>query len=302
MLNACQKDDISVEPEKKITSINTKILRIVDDQKGGLNIFVSVTNQNGIAIEGLNESNFDIFRMDGDQAIPVKESGPSFLPSVIISALTMDYSGSMYSDTTSIPAMENAIGTFINMKNPYDQIEIIKFSDTVELIVPLTPVNNTLLNGVFNPNFNGHGQTAFYRAVMRGQDDVWNLAQYNPTYLPSVIGFTDGKNNLAPLTMDSLLYKSLYYQIPVYTVGYGVNPDTASLRTIADSTGGAYAWNPSSTGLAVLYQIVNGQLSNTVVIPIPPPPSKGRVAYRVTANYSCADGFFKDTDEKYFYY
>ncbi len=302
VLNACQKDEISIEPEKKITSINTKILRIVDNQKGGLNLFVSVTDQTGKAIEGLNESNFDIFLLDGGVATPVQESGPSTLPSLIISALTMDYSGSMYSDTVSIPAMENAIGTFINMKNAYDQIEIIKFSDTVDLIVPLTPVNSTLLSGVFNPNFYGHGYTAFYRAVMRGQDDVWALAQNNPTYLPSVIGFTDGKNNLAPLTMDSLLYKSLYHQIPVYTVGYGVQPDTASLRTIADSTGGAYAWNPSATGLAVLYQIVNGQLSNTVIIPIPPPPAKGRVTYRVTAKYSCDDGFFKDTDEKYFYY
>ena len=299
---ACQKDGDYIEPTKKISSINTNILRIVDDQKGGLNIFVSVTDQNGIAIEGLDASNFDIFLMDGGVATPIQPIGPTFLPSLIITALTMDYSGSMYADTTSIPGMETAISTFINLKSPLDQIEVIKFSDTVEVVVPLTTVDSTLLNGVTDTNFYGHGYTAFYRAVEQGQDDVWALAQTNPTYLPSVIGFTDGNNNLTPLTTDSILYKSLYNQIPVYTVGYGVLPDTTSLRAIADSTGGAFAWDPSSAGLSVLYQIVNGQLSNSVIIPIPPPPVKGRVAYRVTAKYFSPDGYFKSTDEKYFYY
>ena len=302
VFNACQKDSDFIEPIKDITSINTKILRIADNQNGGLNIFVSVTDQKGMAIKGLNESNFEISMIEGGVVTPIKINGPTTLPSVIITALTMDYSGSMYADTVSIPAMENAIVSFINMKNPYDLIEIIKFSDTVELITPLTTNNQALTSSVFSSNFSGQGATALYRGIMKGQDDVWAVAQNNPNYLPSVIGFTDGKNNLAPLTMDSLLHKSLYFQIPVYTVGYGVQPDTASLRVIADSTGGAFAWNPSATGLSVLYQIVNGQLSNSVIIPIPPPPAKGRVTYRVTANYACKDGFFKDTDEKYFYY
>ncbi len=302
VFNACQKDEDVYEPTKDITSINTKILRIVENEKGGLNLFVSVTDQKGNAIEGLEEDDFEIFMINGGIITPINPTGPTTLPSLIITALTMDYSGSMYTDTASIPAMENALATFINMKNPLDQIEVIKFSDTVEVVTALTTSTSALLSGVYNANFTGQGATAFFRAVMKGQDDVHLLSQYNPTYLPSVIGFTDGKNNLAPFTMDSLLYKSLYYQIPVYTVGYGVLPDTTALRTIADSTGGAFAWNPSTTGLSVLYQIVNGQLSNSVIIPIPPPPVKGRVTYRVTAKYACKDGNFKDTDEKYFYY
>jgi hypothetical protein len=299
---ACQKDDGFVEPTKKITSINTNILRIVDNQAGGINIFVSVTDQNGIAIKGLTESDFDFSYVEGGVVTPVKPTGASFLPSLIITALTMDYSGSMFDDTVSIPSMETAISTFINLKNSLDQIEIIKFDDTVEVVVPLTTVDSVLLNGVTDTNFYGHGYTAFYRAVEQGQDDVWALAQTNPTYLPSVIGFTDGWNNLAPYTPDSIIYKALYNQIPVYTIGYGVLPDTVSLKMIADSTGGAFAYNPSAAGLSVLYQIVNGNLSNSVVIPLPPPPVKGKLMYRVTAKHLCPDGYFKDTDEKYFYY
>ncbi|MCK5846790.1 MAG: VWA domain-containing protein [Bacteroidales bacterium] len=300
ILSACQKDEIIVE--KSITSINTKILRIVDNHKNGLNIFISVTDQKGNAIKNLSNSNFKISMINGGVETPVNPSGGSSLPSTIITALTMDYSGSMYSDSTSIPSMENALTTFINLKNTYDQIEIIKFSDTVEVVTPLTTNTQNLITGVTSNNFTGQGYTALYRAIEKGQDDVWSLAQNNPTYLPSVIGFTDGNNNLAPLSMDSILHKSLYWQIPIYTIGYGIQPDTVSLKTIADSTGGAFAWNPSSAGLSVIYQIVNGQLSNSVIIPIPPPPSKGKVTYRVTATYICPDGTFTDTDEKYFYY
>jgi len=302
VFSACQKDEGAEEPARSVSSINTKILRIADNQNGGLNIFVSVTDQDGRAIEGLNASNFEISMIEGNKETPVKINGPTLLPSVIITALTMDYSGSMYADTVSIAAMETALGTFINMKNSYDQIELIKFSDSVQVTVPLTSSTPSLLAGIIDTTFVGHGYTAFYRAVIQGINDVQSLAASNPTYLPSVIGFTDGWNNLVPLTMDTLLLNSINNQIPVYTVAYGANPDTTSLHAIADSTGGAYAYNPSATSLSILYQIVNGQLSNSVIIPIPPPPAKGKVTYRVTAKYLTNGGLFKDTDEKYFYY
>jgi len=302
VLSACQKDNDDFAYEQSITSIKAKILRIAENKKGGLNIFVSVTDQKGNAIKGLSKSNFKISMLEGgvEQPIPITDS--TTLPSVIITALTMDYSGSMYADTFSIPAMETALTTFVNLKNPYDQIEIIKFSDSLQVTVPLTSNTTSLLNGIIDTTFYGHGYTAFYRAVIKGLDDVQTLALNNPTYLPSVIGFTDGWNNLPPYTMDTLLQKSIFNQIPVYTVGYGPNPDTTSLHTIADSTGGAYAYNPSASSLSLLYQIVNGQLSNSVVIPIPPPPAKGKVTYRVKVSYLSRDGLFKATDEKYFYY
>ena len=303
IINACQKDEAYIKPTKSITSINAKILRIVDNKKGGLNIFVSVTDQNGVAIENLSNSNFNISMINNNgEETPIPMTDSTSLPSLIITALTMDYSGSMFDDSTSVPAMETALTSFVNMKNSYDQIEIIKFSDSLQVTVPFTNNTTTLLNGITDTTFYGHGYTAFYKAVIKGLDDVQNLAINNPTYLPSIIGFTDGVNNLPPLTMDSLLNNSILNQIPVYTVGYGVNPDTIKLKTIADSTGGAYAWNPSSSSLSILYQIVNGQLSNSVVIPIMGPNNKGKVTYRVKVRYFCEDGLFNATDEKYFYY
>ena len=213
ILNACQKDD-NFEYEKEITSIKAKILRIVDNQKGGLNIFVSVTNQKGEAIKGLSKKNFEITMIEGNIETPIPITDSTSLPSVIITALTMDYSGSMYGDTVSIPAMETALGTFVNMKNTYDHIEIIKFSDSIDVTVPLTTSTTSLLNGIADTSFAGHGFTSFYRAVIKGLDDVQTLAASNPTYLPSVIGFTDGWNNRTPLTMDTLLLNSLLIKYP----------------------------------------------------------------------------------------
>ncbi len=305
VFTSCKKDEYLQVPLTgfDVTSINTKILRIVENPQGGVNLFVSVTDQKDRPIENLSVKDFYMEMIDANGVItPIKAIGPLSLPSLIITALTMDYSGSMYTDTIAVPSMENAISSFITMKNPYDQCEILKFSTTVQTTVPLTSNPQLLFAGLADTTFAGHGSTALYRAIIQGMNDVNTLASNNPTYLPSVIGFTDGKNNQTPLTLDSLLLTSITKQIPVFTVGYGVNPDTTSLKTIADSTGGSFFWSPNAAGLTQLFQTVNGQLTSSSIITVPGPPSKGKITYRVTATYKSPNGIYEDTDQKYFYY
>lgn len=299
---SCNKDETE-EPVAAIKSIDARIMRIVDNDNGGVNIFMSVTDQDGQAIKNLNESNFDIFKVENNGALtPVLQNGPSSQPGVILSALTMDYSGSMYTDPLSVPSMENAISTFINLKDPVDQVEIIKFSTNVDVEVPLTSNHNILMGGLSTPYGNSGGSTALYRSIQQGQNDIMNGLVGNPNYLPSIIAFTDGKNNENPLTIDTIIINSSIIQIPVYTVGYGVQPDTVALKAIADSTGGSFFWSPNTTSLASLYQMVNGQLSNSTIVTVTGPTIKGKVKYRVKAKIYTPYGYFEDTDEKYFYY
>lgn len=306
LLSSCKKDSIEESEDNKdytTTSITTSIPRIVDNDKGGINVFVNVTDQNGKAIENLGRDNFEFeFIMPNGQTKSVNSTGPGQLPSLIITALTMDYSGSMYTDTVSIPAMENAIATFINLKNPYDQIELIKFSDSVAKTIPLTTNKNLLLAGLNDTTFKGKNSTALYRALEMGMMDVISLAMNNPTYLPSVVGFTDGKNNQPPQTPDTLIQNAIAEQIPIYTVGYGVQPDTTSLINISSQTGGQFFWSPSTSSINTVYQHINGQLINTTIIPLPGPQTKGRITVRVTSTYECAAGVLKSKAEKDFYY
>lgn len=304
-LTSCQKDSIehNKEVDYSTSSIKASIPRIVENNNGGINVFVNVTDQNGKALENFDTDNlkFETVSSNG-QTETLKASGPGQLPSLIISALTMDYSGSMFSDSLSIPAMENAIGTFISMKNAYDMIEIIKFSDSIQVTTPLTDNLNDLQAGLADSSFIGKNSTALFEALQTGVDDVLPLAANNPTYLPSVVGFTDGKNNRPPNTPDSLIQNCIVGQVPVYTVGYGNSPDTVQLKNISGQTGGQFFWNPGTGNINTVYQHINGQLTNTTIIPLPGPQTKGQVTIRVTATYECAAGTLTATAEKEFYY
>lgn len=302
---SCKKDDFEPEVTKDLTtySIKASIPRIVDNGNGGINVFVNVVDQNGKAIQALESGNFkfESIAADGTPTL-MKATGPGQLPSLIITALTMDYSGSMYLDTLSVPAMENAISTFINLKNTYDQIELIKFSDNLQITVPLTDNKQLLLAGLNDTSFVGKKSTALYEALEAGVNDVLALAGSNPTYLPSVVGFTDGINNIPPHTPDTLIQLSLVEQVPIYTIGYGVNPDTTVLKDIAGITGGQFFWSPTAGMINTVYQHINGQLTNTTIIPLPGPQTKGKLKIRCTVTYESAAGELNAVAEKYFYY
>lgn len=307
LLTSCQKDtDVEPkEPDYTTTSINTNIPRIVENNKGGINVFVNVTDQNGKVIKDLNNNNFKFEMITSDgKTKTLNATGPGQLPSLIITALTMDYSGSMYDDSVSVPAMENAISTFINLKNPYDQIELIKFSKNIQVTVPLTAKKAVLLNGLNDTTFTGKNSTALYAALNQGMSDVTKLANNNPTYLPSLVGFTDGRNNQPPQKPDTLIQTSIVEQVPIYTVGYGITPkpDTTQLKNISGQTGAQFFWSPSTSNMNTVYKHINGQLANTTIIPLPGPQTKGKVTIRVTTTYQCAAGKLTSTTEKDFFY
>ena len=306
LLSSCQKDSVEhSEDEVDFTtkSLKVSIPRIVENNKGGINVFVNVTDQNGQALENIDTDNFKFeTKTDDGQSQTLSPSGSGQSPSLIITALTMDYSGSMFEDTVSIPAMETAIDTFIKMKAPDDKIEIIKFSDSIQVTTPLTDSLSVLQTGLADTSFSGHNKTALFKALQTGVDDVIPAASNNPNYLPSVVGFTDGKNNLAPQKPDSLIQNCINAQIPVYTVGYGTKPDTAELKNISSQTGGQFFYNPGKNNISTAYQHINGQLTNTTIVPLPGPQTKGKTTIAVTVTYECSAGTLKSTAEKDFYY
>ncbi|MFO8054037.1 MAG: VWA domain-containing protein [Bacteroidales bacterium] len=305
IFTSCEKETFEPEGQKdfKTTAIKSSIPRIVENGKGGINVFINVTDQHGKAITGLDKDNFtfEMIAENGDVE-KMTPMGAGQLPNLIITALALDYSGSMFTDTISIPAMETAAATFISLKNPYDQIELIKFSKNIQITVPLTDNENLLLAGLGDTTFPGQNSTALYEALELGLYDVLTLAIQNPNYLPSVVGFTDGKNNQPPLSSDSLILNSIIEQVPIYSIGYGDDPDTTVLKNISGQTGGQFFWSPSGSNLNTVYQHINGQLANTTIFPLPGPQTKGKITIRCTTNYEAAIGKLTSVAEKDFYY
>jgi len=285
LVSGCRREG-EPYPYGKVDGIDVTIPRVVLNN-GKITVFVSVTDLDGRAITNINSSHLQIQTIkDG----VVKDIGNFNLnstggtPTPIAAALTMDYSGSMYYDTLDIPAMEAAVSSFIGLKAQTDLAEIIKFDDTVVVLQSFTADSTLLANAINDTVFTWGGATAFYRACLIGLVDADTAAAHNPNFLPAVIGFTDGLNNQAPTQPDTVITSALLKQIPVYTIGYGNAPDTATLKHIADTTGGRFYWSPSPSSVQQLYQYVNGQLTNAVVIAFPW-GSKDNATIRVTVTY-----------------
>lgn len=315
-MTSCKKDKGELfvfEPfvnysDGKTTAIESNMPRVVMRQ-GNLMVYLSITDQKQEPIIGLNRFNFKVEKVQGGIATEIDElevmGGGTGSASDIGAAITLDYSGSMYYDSTDVPNMEMAVKYFINNKGTNDYCELIKFSTDVYVVTPFTTNDSLLLAGVDDSTYQLKQATAFYQSCLQGLADADSLATVYPSLLPAIIGFTDGVNNINPQDPDTVVADALSKQIPVYTIGYGnyasYPPDTTTLKYIADTTGGRFYWTPNTADLQQLYQYVNGQLTNVYVI-VFPFGSKDNALIRVTTTYECANGTFTSVAQKMIYY
>lgn len=269
---SCKKDDDDSEDtqnqpysntsDTSTHGINVAIPKIEVVTSGGnqLNLFLSVTNQDGFALQNFNEFNFTVWitvegHTDSTLLGFLGFSTYNAQGGNIAAAMTLDYSGSMGSQ--DIVNMENATVDFVNMKSAADMAEIIKFALTVEVMQPFTTNVQDLITAINTPASVG-GMTAFFDAIIQGLDDA-NLVTGN--YLPAILAFTDGGDNSSSATYQDCVSKALAYQIPIYTIGFG-GVNVPVMEGLANETGGFYLYNPDSQGLADLYTMINGQLQN----------------------------------------
>jgi len=288
MITGCKKDE-DFTPIKKVDGIDVTIPRILL-KDGKITMFISVTDLKGNPIKDINNSHLKIDVVHDGTTYPIGgfslQSTPG-TPTPIAAALTMDYSGSMYFDTAFVPAMEAAVKTFISLKGLTDKVEIIKFDDVVHVVQTFT-TDTILLYAAVDSTMSMGGATAFYAACITGLLNAEAEVANTPNVLPAVLGFTDGVNNRPPHNVDSVISTALQLQVPVYTLGFGGTPtyipDTATLRHLADTTGGRYYWTPDPTDLQQMYQYINGQLSSAVVIGFPW-SSKSNATIKVTVKY-----------------
>jgi len=270
-----------------------------------ITIYLSITDQDGHPFKDFNQYNFVIKQVcvgntDTTLVASISFNKQNVEGKNIITPLTLDYSGSMSGYTAT---MENAVIDFIEQKKPDDEIEVIKFSNSPEVVQTFTNDTSVLKQKVSAYWSGSGGSTAFVSAIDVGLDDANLFLRNNAgAYFPSIIGFTDGNdNNSWPLTFDSIINKSMANQIPVYTLGFG-GANTNVLSDLANMTGGRYYYAPDISQLAGLYTLISGQLKNVYEVSwVYDNPNCTEVLIVVEANYTCKNGQFFSRVEKIFY-
>ena len=274
------------------TDISANIPRLeISLNEREVNAFISVTDQNGNPLDNFTIGNYIVRQViDSDTVLTnarLQESEADDLPLKV--SANMDYSGSMSSSARE--DMEAALRTFVALKNPDDQISIVKFATRVEKVQDFTTDNNLLLTAIDSTVRVG-SNTAFYSACQLGLDD---LRIVQTASIPVVIGFTDGFDNRSSLTLDDLIQNSILDGIPIYTIGLD-NANTSDLQTLATSTGGRFSFAPSSQDIQQLYTQISNQLNSLYELQWTISGSSGTlVTVVVTVQYTAGHGRFVDT-------
>jgi VWFA-related protein len=206
---------------------------------------ISASDVQGFPIQGLNQSNFSVSE-DGQKVGTFDVSSFLNTDKPLAIALVIDTSGSMSCCSTPTPlqAAVQSAKTFVASLTPNDNVAVISFSDTVNVVQNLT-TNKTLVNTALDSLQPVHN-TALYDAIVEGVNVLKNRSERR-----IIILLTDGSETsprISQFSFDEAVNQAQQWAIPVYPIGFGqVNSD--ELEKLAKITGGSVQIQPDTTAL-----------------------------------------------------
>lgn len=181
--------------------------------------------------------------------------------------LVMDRSGSMNlketttSSQTKIESAKNALNivvdTVAQAANLNNRIALVTFSDDTTLDQPLTNNYNTLKVAI--NNIVAGGRTSIGGGLLGAANEIKNNSK-NPVTRRFIVLASDGLQNRAPSIDTGIAAVPL--DTTVYTVGIGIDADSAALGKIAATAGaqnGGYFFS-NVTNLAEVFQEITKRI------------------------------------------
>ena len=220
-----------------------------------VNVFVSVTDQNGAIAGGLNRDDFSLTEDGRAQQIAFFER-QSDLPLNL--TLAIDTSDSVAKDlTVEQHAAQRFVGSVLR---PQDQIGLLGFASAVWELTPLTNNVNKIERGIVR--LRGGGGTAFYDAIVLGSKQLGRQRGRKV-----LIVVSDGDDTVKGATYAEALEEALRNEVMIYclidvpiqaSAGRDLRGEHA-LITLAEETGGK-SFYVSANGLDKTFAQVSEDL------------------------------------------
>lgn len=246
---------------------------------------VTVRNENGVPIGGLQPQKFEIVE-DGQTSFPPSQVEARVNPDASVSVvMVIDISGSM--DGKPIEEAMRAANTLLDQLSPQDRSALIAFADEVQDLDPsnleegkevgFTPDKNEIRNAVNFLDEKIGWDTPLYDAIYKGV----KMASTEPVGKRAVIVMTDGrderdnaqgvavKDEGSVSTPDDPILEANRHNIPIFSVGLADisgKIDTKYLTRLAERTGGLYQEAPAPEELTPMFERVLNQLKQQYVL------------------------------------
>jgi len=236
----------------EIKNINVRITQIVSKDFPEIQAYVSVTDEKGYDITGLNLKNFVVSEQSDKESKPQVEQSldVDFVSkySGVTIALLVDRSGSM-KDDDKLEKAKNAIKNFLELLRYQegDRVAIIDFDSKVTVTQPFTYNKTLLINSLDSlyPRLN----TALYDAIYTAIEEI-----SKEIGVKAVIVFTDGIENASKRKIEEVISFANERKVPIYTIGLGKDAKEEPLKEIADATHAFYRFAPNASDLENIYK------------------------------------------------
>ena len=164
---------------------------------------------------------------------------------------------------TILDVVKHAVKTIIKSLNKSDRLALVTFSDTAEIVFPLTKMNVDGQNHALDI-LNGLcviGSTNLWAGIEKGLDVLKERSSENSNLLriSSTLVFTDGVPNIVPprghLPMLKLYKERCGGALPgsVSTFGFGYNLESETLYELAQEGNGSYAFIPDAAFVGTVF-------------------------------------------------
>lgn len=174
--------------------------------------------------------------------------------SQIKGALTMDLVADVSSSMSSnFVTMQSAVEGFVNSTHADTRLGLSTIGNIYERYQDFTLDKSSIINSAWG--LECYGLTSLYQSLYSSV--VYTASAEGAR---CVVAFTDGNNvpygSGYDYNAQDVIDVSNYYQVPVYIIGIGSDVNSADLRNIAESTGGAYYDRVSIYDLQSIYMSI----------------------------------------------
>jgi Ca-activated chloride channel homolog len=206
-----------------------------------VDLYVSVSDQDGKPISGLSKSAFKVFENGVEQ--PIKAFNQTDVPVSV--GIVIDNSGSMRDKRANVNAASLAL---VKASNPYDEVFIIGFNDNAYMDQEFTS-DTKLLEAALDKT-ETRGGTAMRDAIHLALDYMKGLcttcvAKGAKRDKKVILVITDGNDNTSDETLEQLVRETRESGVLIYAIGLldeevpgEARAAKRALKSLAEASGG----------------------------------------------------------------